>query len=362
MERIEVRLAHTSYPIYVGVGIADQFGQQLRAHYKGRQIAVITNERVWKLHGQILNDQFPKEARVLRLTVPDSEQAKTSEQLNDLYTRLLENHFERGSVIIAFGGGVVGDLAGFVAATYLRGVQLVQFPTTLLAQVDSSIGGKVGINHPLGKNLIGAFKQPLFVFSDVQILQTLPDAELRCGLGEVIKYGLSLNRPLFDYLQEYLAGALKKDPAVLEKLVVESARQKAQIVERDEKESNLRMVLNFGHTFGHALERAFAFGGIKHGEAVILGMKCALWFAREEKILNSTDFDLGMSLLNKMPIPVDLSKIDAPQLVEYMTLDKKVKHGQIRLVLIEKIGKHLFYQVKNTQLLERAFKFLKEVK
>ncbi len=360
MRQINVDLKYCKYPIFVGSGITNSFGSILRKYYAGRQIAVITNERIFNLHGAGLTDQLPKDAEIVTLFVPDGEHAKSFEHLQNLYTRLLENHFERGSLIIAFGGGVVGDLAGFAAATYLRGVQLVQYPTTLLAQVDSSIGGKVGINHPLGKNLIGAFKHPLFVFSDARLLQTLPDAEIRCGMGEVIKYGFILNKDLFEYLERNLEKALQKEDEVLRRLVLISAGEKAKVVMRDERESRLRMVLNFGHTFGHALETEYHFSEIKHGEAVILGMKCALEFAADSGFLSKQEQRRGMALLNRVPVKFDSSAVNPDRLVERMTLDKKVKDGKIRLVLIEQIGKYFFHSVEDKNLLKQAFGILKE--
>ncbi len=360
MEIINVKLNNQSYPIYVGQGIATQFAQVLQSHYQGQQIAVITSKRIWHLHGAKLQKALPTSAQTLVLFVPEGEKAKSFAELQRLYTELLKQRFERNSLIIGFGGGVVGDLAGFVAATFLRGVHFVQFPTTLLAQVDSSIGGKVGINHPLGKNLIGAFKQPLFVFSDVELLQTLPDEEVRCGLGEVIKYGLSLDPALFAFLEDNLDRALNKEAAVLNYLVRVSAKAKANIVMQDEKEANLRMVLNFGHTFGHALEVDMQFSGLKHGEAVILGMKCALHFAHKNNILNTKDFERGLHLLNRVPIRFDAQKLNVPQLVQRMALDKKVKGGKIRLVLIKAIGQYLFYEVQNSAVLEQAFEILTE--
>jgi len=200
MNTINVNLPLDAYKIYVGSDILEQFAATLRSRFKARQIAVITSGKIDKLYGDKLRAGFTDNEKILTLYVPEGEKAKTSEQAFELYTKLLENKFERGALIVALGGGVVGDLAGFVASTFLRGIPFVQVPTTLLAQVDSSIGGKVGINHPLGKNLIGAFKQPLFVYSDISVLKTLDDAELRCGLGEVVKYGFILNRSLLGTL------------------------------------------------------------------------------------------------------------------------------------------------------------------
>ena len=358
MQQIDVNLGPQSNPVFVGNGILEQFNKILRTYYQGDQIAIITNEKIFALHGQTLMDQLPEDVQILTVFVPDGEKAKSFEQLQDVYTQLLENHFERGCLIIAFGGGVVGDLAGFVAATYLRGVGLVQVPTTLLAQVDSSIGGKTGINHSLGKNLIGAFKQPLFVFSDAKVLQTLDDAEIRCGLGEVIKYGFMLNRTLFEYLEINLAKALQKDEPILQHLISVSALEKANVVMQDEREAGLRMVLNFGHTFGHALEAEYHFSQIKHGEAIILGMKCALEYARLINLLPKEEYQRGMALLNRVPIPFESAVLDMNALVNRMALDKKVKHGKVRLVLIRKIGEYVFHSVDNTNLLRQAFEIL----
>ncbi len=359
MQQINVDLAFNPYPVFVGSSILDRFNEVLRSYYHGDQIAVITNEKIYSLHGQKLMNQLPDDIRIETIFVPDGERAKSFEHLQQIYTRLLENRFERGSLIVAFGGGVVGDLAGFVAATYLRGVDLVHVPTTLLAQVDSSIGGKTGINHPLGKNLIGAFKQPLFVLSDTQFLQTLPDAEIRCGMGEVIKYGFVLNKSLFAYLEKNLQKALQKNDSVLRYLVEVSAKEKARVVAKDEKESGLRMVLNFGHTFGHALEAEYHFNILKHGEAVILGMKCALHYARLIDLINENTYQRGLNLLNRVPVPFDGSALNIETLVNRMTLDKKVRQGKVRLVLIKDIGQYIFHRADNTLLLKQAFEILR---
>ena len=358
MRTIDVNIKQNPYQIYIGKDIFGQFERTLQKHQEAKQIAVITSQPIFDLHGARLMNQLNSFGKVVTLFVPDGEKAKSYDELISLHTKLLGNKFERTGLIIAFGGGVIGDLAGFVAATYLRGVPFVQVPTTLLAQVDSSIGGKVGINHPLGKNLVGAFKQPLFVFSDTHLLQTLPDPEVRCGMGEVIKYGLSLNRELFEYLEIHLDQAIAKDPEVLNYLVEISAREKARIVAEDEREKNLRMVLNFGHTFGHALEAEFAFGKLKHGEAVILGMKCALNYALNQNILSYEDSTRMMRLLDRVPIAIDLSQINPAKLVVRMTIDKKVKDGKIRLVLTEGIGLYRFAFADSNAALEEAFKIL----
>ena len=358
MDTIQVNIANNPYPIYIGDSIFENFSAILNEHFLSGQIAIITTESIFKLHGNKLKKQLESKYQLIVLFVPDGEGAKSYEQLQYLHTQLLENKFERNSLIMAFGGGVVGDLAGFIAATFLRGINFVQVPTTLLAQVDSSIGGKVGINHPMGKNLVGAFKQPLFVFCDTSVLQTLPDAEIRCGMGEVVKYGIVLNQQLFNYLEENIEPALRRDRDVLYELVKISATEKVDIVMQDEKEKNLRMVLNFGHTFGHALEADFKFGEMKHGEAVILGMKCALQYALNQNRIAVNVFKKGINLLNRIPIKYDPELIDLSKLVERMTLDKKVKDGRIRLVLCLDIGQYQFEFADDLEELKKAFQVL----
>ncbi len=358
MQMISVNLNHTNYNIYVGRALLPELAHLLEKHQKARQIAIITTRWIYEQFGPRIQSGFRKDVQLLPIFVPDGEGAKSFEQLQHIYTRLLEHKYERSSVILALGGGVIGDLAGFAAATYLRGVSLVQVPTTLLAQVDSSIGGKVGINHALGKNLIGAFKQPLFVLSDIETLQTLPEEEIRCGMGEVIKYGFISNRELFAYLEAHLEAALRKDMSTMEYLVKVSAEEKGKVVEQDEKEQNLRMILNFGHTFGHALEAEFNFSRLKHGEAVILGMKCALSFARSEGMLPGSDYERGMRLLNRMPVHYDPNRIQSDRLLQRMMVDKKVQNSQMRLVLIDRIGSPKIYIAEDAKCIKQAYNVL----
>ncbi|MBD3225035.1 MAG: 3-dehydroquinate synthase [Caldithrix sp.] len=360
METIKVPLEHEPYNIYVGQNILSRLGQLLQLHSSAKQIAIISPKWIFERYGQQITSGLPQDVQVECLFVPDGEGAKSFAQVEHLYTQLLQKKFERNSVIVALGGGVTGDLAGFVAATYLRGVGFVQVPTTLLAQVDASIGGKVGVNHPMGKNLIGAFKQPLFVLSDTHVLRTLSDAEIRCGMGEVIKYGFISNQPLFNYLEAHLNAALQKEPVVLEHLVKESSKEKAQIVAQDLKESNLRMILNFGHTFGHALEAEFQFGQLKHGEAVILGMKCALHYSNRINILDDDAFQRGMALLDRVPVSLDKQKIDNRKLVERMLLDKKVKDGTVRLVLVRGIGQAVIEDASDLMRIGEAYNIILE--
>jgi len=358
MNTIPVQIGHAPYPVYTGHKIISHLAEKLAGKQLTRQIAIITSKHIFRLYEKTLREALPPGADVQVLFVPDGEATKSLEQTEHLYTWLLEEKFERSAAILAFGGGVIGDLAGFVAATYLRGIAFVQIPTTLLAQVDSSIGGKTGINHPLGKNLIGAFKQPEFVLADSQFLSTLPDAEIRCGLGEILKYGFILNEELFLYLEENLDGALRRDAGILDRLIAFSAAEKARVVARDEKEAGLRMVLNFGHTFGHALEAEYKFGELKHGEAVILGMKCALSYAAAGGRLSSGDFERGLNLLNRIPIAYDKSRLDVKRLIGRMTLDKKVKDGQIRLVLCDRPGHFYLDNQAETSRLEEAWQIV----
>jgi len=361
IKTITVNLKGRPYPVYIEKDILRNFGTYFEKHVKTRQIAIISHPGILDLYGAQLKASLPSDAEICEILVAEGEQSKSHETLWNLYTQLLENHFERTSAIIALGGGVIGDLAGYAAATYLRGVHLVHVPTSLLAQVDSSIGGKAGINHPLGKNLIGAFKQPNFVFSDISVLATLPEAEIRCGMGEVIKYAFILDNDLFIFLEKNLEKALQGDPEILQHLVTVSARHKAQVVASDEKEADLRMILNFGHTFGHALEAESGYGILKHGEAVILGMKCALYYSHEINMLPKTDYERGMALLNRVPLKFDKSIISTDNLVKRIALDKKVSEKNVRLILIDKIG---FWKINENSDIKRmynAFNILNEV-
>lgn len=358
MKKIEINIPGNNYPIYIGKGSPLQLADCLEQHLKTEQIAIVSNDTVFKIYGKPIQERLSKKAEVIKLLVPDSEKSKSLHILEELYGGLLLNRFERKSTVIALGGGVVGDLAGYAAATYLRGINLVQVPTSLLAQVDSSIGGKTGINHSMGKNLIGAFKQPAFVFSDITVLKTLPASEIRCGMGEVIKYAFIGDYAFFEYLEMNIDKALAGDESILEHIVYISSRQKGHVVEKDEKESGLRMNLNYGHTFGHALEAEFGYGNLKHGEAIILGMKCALEFSHLKKELNNEHYTRGLALLEKVPIIYNKNNIHPEKLLERMYLDKKVADKNIRLVLVDKIGQCSVKTEIDTRLIKKAFEVL----
>lgn len=355
MHKINVPIPNEAYPIYVGKNALENFNVSFSKHCSAKQIAIVTTKQLYHLYGKTLKAQIPHNAQVITLFVPDGETSKSTDELNNLYTGLLQAKFERSSVVIALGGGVIGDLAGYLAATYLRGIQLIQVPTSLLAQVDSSIGGKTGINHPLGKNLIGSFKQPLFVYSDISVLKTLPADELRCGMGEVIKYAFIGDSALFEYLETHLEQALQGKTDVLQHVVHVAAQQKADVVARDVRESNLRMILNYGHTFGHALEAELGYGILKHGEAVILGMQCALYYAFKAGSMAKAQYEKGIALLNKVPISFDKTKTDSLALIKRMQLDKKVTNSKIRLILCDTIGHTYQENDPDHALIEAAF-------
>lgn len=360
IDTIKVKLNENSYPIYLSRNILKNFAEYFDKHLKANKIAIISHPQIFKMYGSELKESFGTDKKIISINLPEGEKSKSNNILLQIYTELLENRFDRNSVILALGGGVVGDLAGYAAATFLRGVNLVQIPTSFLAQVDSSIGGKVGINHPLGKNLIGAFKQPAFVFCDTNLLKTLPDSEIRCGLGEVIKYAFIGNEELFVYLQKNLDKAITGDPDILYHLVKVSAIQKAFVVEQDEKEANLRMTLNFGHTFGHALEAILGYGKLKHGEAVILGMKCALQYGNLSNRLAENEFTRGIELLNRVPIDFNTKSIDRKDLYKCMNLDKKVSDNNLRLVLLNRIGNCYIENNVDKDLVFKSFEILGE--
>jgi 3-dehydroquinate synthase len=270
--------------------------------------------------------------------VPDGESYKNWETLNRVFDALLTNRCERSTTLIALGGGVVGDLTGFAAAVYLRGVPFIQVPTTLLAQVDSSVGGKTGINHPLGKNMIGAFYQPRLVLADIATLDTLPPRELAAGLAEVIKYGLILDSRFFEWLEANMARLVARDPAALAHAVRRSCELKAEVVAQDERESGLRALLNLGHTFGHAIEAGLSFGTWLHGEAVAAGTVQAARLSQRLGFLSEADVQRVVALLQRANLPTAAPDLGVDRYLELMGLDKKVEGGKLRLVLLRRIG------------------------
>jgi len=356
---INVNLRERGYPILVGVNNISELSDQLSRFQINRQIALISTPPVSQLYLERIKDSLSEKWDVKTYDVPDGETSKSGPRVDKLYTWLIENRFERNATILALGGGVIGDLAGFVASSYLRGINLVQIPTTLLAQVDSSIGGKVGINHALGKNLIGAFYQPKMVMIDISFLNTLPEEEFVCGMGEVVKYGVLSDGDLFTRLENKLDAILDKDLDLLMEVVHNCANIKVEIVENDEKEQGIRAYLNLGHTFAHALETYFSYEGLKHGQAVLLGMKSALHVSLEQKLIKKNVAMRIMHLIDKFNIKLPTTKkLNPSELVSIMKRDKKIRQGKIILVLPEDIGKITLRTAPDEKLLADSFSVL----
>jgi 3-dehydroquinate synthase len=337
MESLRVALGNRSYPIHIGTGLISS-PELYAQHLAGGGAAIVTNEVVAPLYLQKVKLAL-QGARVAEIIVPDGEQAKSWQTLNHVFDALLGARCGRDTLIVALGGGVVGDLAGFAAAVYQRGVAFLQVPTTLLAQVDSSVGGKTAINHALGKNMIGAFHQPLAVISDVATLDTLPERELRSGLAEVIKHGLALDPAFFEWLESNIEKILKKDPRALAHAVRRSCELKARVVAEDERESGARALLNFGHTFGHAIEAATGYGAWLHGEAVAAGMVMAAELSALMGYVKKTEVSRVRALLQRAGLPVNGPALDPERLLELMALDKKAVKGKTRFVVLEAMGR-----------------------
>ena len=312
--------------------------EELDRAIPARDVLLVTNTTVGPLYADKLAATLAPR-RCIEVELPDGETHKTLANVARMLDVLIANRFARDACVVALGGGVVGDMAGFAAACYQRGIAFVQVPTTMLAQVDSSVGGKTGVNHPGGKNLIGAFHQPAAVFADTNVLNTLPDRELRAGLAEVIKYGLIVDRGFFDWLEAHATDLLARSPDALAYAIRRSCEIKAEIVGRDEREQGERALLNLGHTFGHAIESATNYSTWLHGEAVGAGMLLAADMSKRLGWVTSADVERVEGILRKFGLPVDVSALPAATLAEKMKIDKKVAAGRIRLVLLKAIGK-----------------------
>ncbi len=337
MHTLKVDLGARSYPIHIGRGLLAR-GELLRPAIAGSRVAVVTNTTVAPLYLQTALAQLASWQPV-SVVLPDGEQYKTLDVLNRIFTTLLENRCDRKTTLVALGGGVVGDMTGFAAATYQRGVPFIQIPTTLLAQVDSSVGGKTGVNHPLGKNMIGAFHQPNCVIIDTDTLGTLPDNELSAGLAEVIKYGLIGDAEFFTWLEQNMDRLLKRDPEALAFAIECSCADKARVVAADEREAGVRALLNLGHTFGHAIETGAGYGNWLHGEAVAAGMCMAADLSRRLGWLSAEEFARIEALVRRARLPTRAPKsLSSAQLRELMSVDKKVEAGKLKLVLPKGLG------------------------
>lgn len=339
MQTLKVDLANRSYPIHIGRNlIAD--ANLILPHLKRKHVAIVTNTTVAPLYLDKLSQTLQVAGvSVIPIILPDGEAYKNTETLNKIYDALLQNRCERSTTLIALGGGVIGDLTGYAAATYLRGVPFIQIPTTLLSQVDSSVGGKTGINHPLGKNMIGAFYQPQVVLADIDTLKTLPVRELSAGMAEVIKYGLIRDAEFFDWLEAHIEQLMALEESAISEAIYRSCQNKADVVARDEHETGERALLNLGHTFGHAIENAMGYGVWLHGEAVAAGTMMAADLSQRMGWLSAAEVARIHALLTKARLPLDAPKLGADKYLELMQMDKKVADGKIRLVLQQGIGK-----------------------
>ncbi|ALE51995.1 3-dehydroquinate synthase [Candidatus Thioglobus autotrophicus] len=337
MKTLELDLGEKSYPIYIGQGLLDQ-EKLLTNHIAGKQVMIVTNTTVAPLYLEQVKSLLGS-LNVAQVVLPDGEQYKTLDTVNLIFDALLENRFDRSCTLIALGGGVVGDMTGFAAASYQRGVSFIQIPTTLLSQVDSSVGGKTGVNHPLGKNMIGAFHQPKCVLIDVDTLDTLDDRQYAAGMAEVIKYGLLGNADFLTFLQDNIQNLMRRNKDLIIQSVYQSCTDKANIVAQDELESGKRALLNLGHTFGHAIENTLGYGVFLHGEAISVGMLMAAKLSQLAGDLSHQDVDQVQDLLEKSNLPISVDgKISASEFLSAMSVDKKVIDGNIRLILMKKLG------------------------
>ena len=337
---VHVALGERSYPIDIGTGNLAESGRFLQSRRKVSHVVVITDANVENRHAlPVAESLSDADITVDLLVVDPGESTKCAEVLEGLWKKLLELGTDRRTVIAAVGGGVVGDLAGFAAASYVRGLALFQVPTTLLAQVDSSVGGKVGINLPGGKNLVGAFWQPLGVLVDTAVLETLPVREYRAGLAEVVKYGMILDADFFAYLEDHVDGLNDRRPDVLRDVVARSCELKALVVSRDEREeTGLRAVLNYGHTFCHAFETLTGYKTLLHGEAVSIGMMCAARLAERLRRIGPEIVERQRKLLAALHLPLAVPNVDPDEAIRVMGRDKKVEHGRLRFVLPSRLG------------------------
>lgn len=341
-QTVEVRLSERTYPIEVGVGASQTIGSDLAQRLKGRQLLLATDSNLVSLYADTVRSRLEDAGFKVTLgVIPAGEASKTLCHASQLWDVLVEMKADRNAVVVALGGGVVGDLAGFVAATYARGIPFVQVPTSLLAMVDASVGGKVAVDHPYAKNMIGCFHQPTAVFCDLEFLNSLSLREYRCGLAEVVKHGVILDAELFGFIEGNLDAIRARQPDVVRHLVVRSCQIKGHVVENDERETTgLRAMLNYGHTFAHAFETATGYGRILHGEAVAMGMVCASRLAERLGRIDAELTERQIAVLEQLGLPVTLpDDLDRSQLIEIMRRDKKARAGLLRFILPSALGR-----------------------
>jgi len=338
MERIDVKLAHDRYPVYVGEGIIGEIGSLFPEEMRREKVAIVTNPTVNNLYGQQVAEALKSEGGVpFTIHVPDSEISKSMVEAERLCGLMVDEGFDRGSYVLALGGGVVGDLAGFVSSIYMRGIRFVNVPTTLLGQVDSAIGGKTGVDLPQGKNLVGSFHQPRCVISDINVLNSLPEQIFKSGLAEVVKYGIILDDDLFNFLEANAHNILEKDSDSLIKIVTRCSRLKAGVIVEDERERGRRIILNFGHTLGHALEAAVGYSGYSHGEAVSIGMIFSAKLGVVLGMFKEKDAERLECLLDRFGLPIR-TKVEPEEILRFMGSDKKSVSGKIKFIIPKAIG------------------------
>ncbi len=354
MQTLTVGLGERSYPIHIGSGLIGR-AELLQLHVPRRRAAIISNTTVAPLYLERLQQTLHSVGiSSVEIILPDGEEYKSSETLNLIYDALLQHRCERTTPLIALGGGVIGDMTGFAAATYLRGVPFIQVPTTLLAQVDSSVGGKTGINHPLGKNMIGAFYQPQLVLADTDTLNTLPDKELSAGLAEVIKYGLIRDLPFLTWLEQNIDQLRSRETAALQYAIARSCQNKAEVVAADEREHGARALLNLGHTFGHAIESGMGYGNWLHGEAVAAGTVMAADLSQRLGWISAQDVARIRKLFERAGLPVVAPDLGTDKYLELMGLDKKVEGGKMRFVLLQQVGRAVVHGEVPPALLQQT--------
>jgi len=354
MKILNVELGDRSYPIYIGSSLLED-AKIITSHIKTKTICIVSNTTVSKLYLENIKNLLD-DYQVVEAIIDDGEEFKNYDSLNHIYTKLLENQCNRDTTILALGGGVVGDIAGYAAASFLRGIPFVQIPTTLLAQVDSSVGGKTGINHVLGKNMIGAFYQPQAVVIDLNVLKTLNNRQISAGLAEVIKYGLIWDEDFFKYLEVNIENLKQLDFEHLEHVIYRSCEIKAKVVSEDEKESGIRAILNLGHTFGHAIENCLGYGEWLHGEAVGCGMVLAAKMSLAQGWLSESEFNRVKDLISQANLPIKKPDIDYENFIGAMKLDKKNKDKEIYLVLQQGIGQAIVTNKYSSSALDDVIK------
>lgn len=338
MHTLHVDLADRSYPVYIGRALLDD-STLLSQHIGGSQVVIVSNETIAPIYLARLKTALGERSLITEVVLPDGEQHKTLATLERIFDAVLSDKHSRTTTFIALGGGVVGDMTGFAAACFQRGVKFLQIPTTLLAQVDSSVGGKTAVNHPLGKNMIGAFYQPEAVFIDIDTLQSLPAREIAAGMAEVVKYGLICDQPFYSWLCQHMPELLACKESALAEAIERSCAIKAEVVATDEREGGLRAILNLGHTFGHAIETAQGYGVWLHGEAIATGMLLALELSSSRGWIERAEVDQFRELLHAMKLPVDVPSGMTPDIfLDLMGRDKKVVDGRLRLILLRGIG------------------------